>query len=116
MVACSAPGQRHLRRLLAPLIATAAGTPGADRYRKRFTVTAHLWVLLLHGLWASPSLRQTHARLAVSPRWWRRWGMPGPISFSQLARSSTSRPRDCIETLLAETVAAAQRQPTADRR
>lgn len=115
MVARSAPSQRHLRRLVAPLIATAAVTPGAGRYRKRFTVTAHLWVLLLHGLWASPSLRQTHARLAVSTRWWRRWGMTGWISFSQLARSSTSRPSRCVETLLAETVAAARRQPTADR-
>lgn len=114
MVACPVASQRHVRRLVTPLIATAARTSGADRYRKCFTATAHLWVLLLHGLWVSPSLRQTHARLAVSTRWWRRWGMSRWISLSQLARSSTSRPAACVETLLAETIAVVRRQPTAD--
>jgi hypothetical protein len=32
-----------------------------------------LWVLRFHVLWGSASLRQNHARLAVSTRWWRRW-------------------------------------------
>lgn len=114
MVARSAPGQRQIRRLVAPLIASAAATDGADRYRKRFTAKAPLWVVLFHGLWGSPSLRQTHARLAVSTRWWHRWAMSGPVSFSQLARSSTSRPSACVETLLAETIAVARRQPTSN--
>lgn len=114
MGARAAPSQRRLRRLIAPLITVAAATPDADRYRKRCTATAHLWVLLLHGLWGSPSLRQSHARLAVSTRWWHRWGMDGPVSFSQLARSSTSRPIACVETLLAETIATARRSPTAN--
>jgi len=114
MVARPAPSHRHVRRLVTPLIAAAAATPGADRYRKRFTATAHLWVLLLHVLWGSASLRQTHARLTTSPRWWQQWGMPCWISFSQLARSSTSRPAACAETLVAEAVACAQRHPTAD--
>lgn len=114
MVARTAPGQRQVRGLISPLIATAAAVQNADRYRKRFTTTAHLWVLLLHGLWGSPSLRQTHARLAASTRWWRRWGMTGPISFSQLARSSTSRPVACIETLLTEALAVARRNPPND--
>ena len=114
MVARSAPRQRQLRRLVTPLIAAAAATPGADRYRKRFTTTAHLWVLLLHVLWGSASLRQTHARVTASGPWWRRWGMRGAVSFSQLARSSTSRPAACVETLVAATVAVAQRHPPAD--
>lgn len=114
MVARPAPRQRRLRGLVAPLIATAAATPDADRYRKRFTATAHLWVLLLHVLWTGPSLRQTHARLTASPGWWQRWGMTAWISFSQLARSSTSRPTTCAETLLAEMLVVARRQPTTD--
>lgn len=115
MVARSAPGQRQILRLIAPLISSAAAAPGADRYRKRFTTTAHFWVLLFHVLWGSPSLRQTHARLAASTRWWRRWGMTGPVSFSQLARSSTSRPLACVETLLVETLAVARRHQRHDR-
>lgn len=114
MVARPTLSQRALRRRLDPLIATAAATPGADRYRKTFTATAHLWVLLLHVLWGSPSLRRTHARLTTSTRWWHRWGMDAWISFSQLARSSTSRPTACVETLLAETIAEVRRHPSPD--
>jgi hypothetical protein len=105
---------RQLRRQLAPMVARAAATPGADRYRKRFPALAHLWILLLHVLWQSPSLRTTYARLSSSPGLWQRWGMCTPISFSQLARSSTSRPPACVEALLTSLLAAArQRLPRA---
>jgi hypothetical protein len=114
MVARAYPSQRQLRRRLEPLVAQAAATPGADRYRKRFTAQAHLWVLLLHVLWGGVSLRQTHARVAPVTRWWRRWGLAGSVSLSQLARSSTSRPAACAEALLAAAVAAARRAPHPD--
>jgi hypothetical protein len=116
MVACAVPSQRQIRRLLTPLIAAAAATPGADRYRKHFSTTAHLWVLLLHLLWGSASLRQTHASLGTSRRWWHRWGMRRAISLSQLARSSTSRPAQCGETLLMATLARLRERPTTDPR
>lgn len=104
-----APGLgRRVRRLLNPLVAHVAATPGADRYRKHFPVRAHVWILLLHVLDGAESLRQTHARLAVQG--FARWGLPGGISFSQLARSSTSRPPAGIEQLLAELVRMARSQ------
>ena len=49
-------------------VARAAATPGADRYRKHFPASAHLWILLFHVLDGAASLRQTHARLAAVPR------------------------------------------------
>lgn len=114
MVTRSAPSQRQVRRLLDPLVTRAAATPGSDRYRKRFTTLAHLWVLLLHVLLGSDSLRQTHGVLCASTRWWHRWGLTTWISFSQLARSSSSRPLDCVETLFADTVTLAHRTPSTD--
>lgn len=106
--------QRRIRRTLDPLIVQAAATPGADRYRKCFPALAHLWVLLLHVLWGSLSLRITHARLTADVRWWQHWGMTGWVSFSQLARSSSSRPQACAETLLAAVVERVRRQPVAN--
>jgi hypothetical protein len=101
---------RRLRSLLHPRLARAAATPGADRYRKHFTFQAHLWILLLHVLDGADSLRQTHARLAA--RGFAGLDLPHGISFSQLARSSTSRAPAGVEQLLAELVAAAR--PHAD--
>lgn len=93
---------RQVRRRLAAPIARAAQTPDANRYRKHFTTTAHLWMLVSHGLSASPSLRQTHATLAADPAFWITLGLPATgISRSQFARSSTSRPVECFETLFA---------------
>jgi hypothetical protein len=106
---------RRVRRTLDPHIAAAAATPGADRYRKRFTTQAHLWIVLLHVWSGSPSLRQTLARLLGALHWWRGWGMDGPISLSQLARSSTSRPAACAETLLATALTQARRVGGTDR-
>lgn len=108
--ACS----RRLRRLLTPAIARAAQTPGVDRYRKHFPVTAHLWLLLLHGLGASPSLRQSFALLGAVPGLFGRLGLRRGLSFSQLARSSTSRPSAGFEVLLAELVRQAQRTVVPD--
>lgn len=106
---------RRLRRVLAPSIRRAARTPGADRYRKHFPAAAHLWILLLHGLSATPSLRQTYAMLAAEPGRFSRLGLGQGIRFSQLARSSTSRPSACVEALLADLVAQAQRAVVPDR-
>lgn len=114
MVASSAPSARQIRRRLQPVVARAAATPGVDRYRKTFPALAHLWVLLLHVLWGSLSLSRTYASLTASPRWWQQWGMRTWISFSQLARSSTSRPSSGAEQLLAEVVAMVRRQPVAN--
>lgn len=110
MVARSQPSPAAVRRRLTPLVERAAASPDADRYRKRFGAVAHLWILLLHTLRASPSLRRTHAGLCAQPHWWQRWHMDGPISFSQLARSSTSRPSACLETLFEQVLASTRRQ------
>ncbi len=103
--ACS----RRLRRILTPAIRRAAQSPDADRYRKHFPAAAHLWLLLLHGLSASPSLRQSYALLLAVPGLFRRLGLRQGLSLSQLARSTTSRPSACFEALLAELVRQAQR-------
>lgn len=103
---------RRLRRLLGRPIQRAAAVPGANRYRKHFPATAHLWFLVWHGLSASPSLRQSHAMAMAAPTMWARLGMPPGISRSQLARSSTSRPVACAEQLF---MTLAARIPTGDR-
>lgn len=108
MLSQPSDAQRRLRRRLAPLLTHAAQTPDADRYRKRFPALAHLWVLVLHGLLPTASLRQTSALLQQVPAWWRQWGMTAPLSFSQLARSSTSRPPACFEQLLTDLTARLQ--------
>jgi hypothetical protein len=99
---------RRLRRQLRPLVASAAATPGADRYRKHFPASAHLWILLFHVLDGAQSLRQTHLRLEAVPRAFRRLGLPRGISRSQLARSSTSRDPACVVALFTAVVAQAR--------
>jgi Transposase DDE domain len=115
MVPSPVPLDRRACRTISPFIARAAATPGADRYRKTFTAQAHLWMLLLHFWWGSQSLRQTYGRLSGCAAWLALWGMDHWISFSQFARSSTSRPRSCAETLFAEALAAARDQHPTDR-
>lgn len=63
---------------------------------------------------SSPSLRQTYALLAAAGLF-ARLGLVNGLSFSQLARSSTSRPSACVEALLAGLVAQAQRAVIPDR-
>jgi hypothetical protein len=102
-----APGLgRRLRSLLDPVVARAAATPGADRYRKHFPLRAQLWILLVHVLDGADSLRQTHARQQAGG--FAGLDLPQGISFSQLARSSTSRDPAGIERLLADLVATAR--------
>lgn len=106
---------RRLRRQLAPAVRRAAAAPDADRYRKHFPARAHLLILLLHGLCGTASLRQTHAMLGAVPGLLARLGLPGGISLSQLARSSTSRPGACVETLLADVLALTRQAVVPDR-
>lgn len=112
MIAASLTTSRHL---LTPRIRTAAQVPAADRYRKHFPASAHLWLLLLHGLSGSPSLRQTYAVGQAVPRLFARLGLTHGLSFSQLARSSTSRPAACVEAVLADLVAEAHRTVVPDQ-
>lgn len=83
---------QRLVRFLTPHVTHAAAMPGMDRYRKSFPALAHLWMLILHGLSGSPSLRQTHATLLPRQHLWQQWGLRRFVSRSQLARSSSSRP------------------------
>lgn len=92
---------RRLRRTLSPLIKEAARQSRADRYRKSFPAHAHVWMLLLHTMNGNTSLRQSYAQQQADPVLHRFLGMEGWISYSQLARSSTSRPAGCFERLLA---------------
>lgn len=105
---------QRLRRRLQPLVAEAAAQPGMDRYRKAFPALAHLWILVLHVLEGSPSLRQTHARLRLRERLWRAWGMGRFISRSQLTRSTTSRPVDGAVHLWQALVSQAYGRPVSD--
>jgi hypothetical protein len=100
---------RRLRRLLEPLAAAAGAVPGADRYRKACPAAAHLRLLAFHALDGADSLRQTHAKLAGTPGGFAAVGLPGGVSRSQLARSSTSRPAACAERLLADLIGRARR-------
>lgn len=105
---------RRLRRRLAPLVRTAAATPGADHYRKHFPAWAHLWILLWHGLSGSPSLRRTYDVLVRDGRHGAWLGLEQGLSYSQLARSSASRPLACVEALLEAVARAARRTPPPD--
>lgn len=101
MIPATGPPRQVSRRLAAP-IRKAARVPDADRYRKHFTAEGQLWLLTWHGCAANPGLRQTHAQAAADPAFWTGFGLPSRgVSRSQPARSSTSRPLACMETLLA---------------
>jgi hypothetical protein len=105
---------QRLRRTLQPALDQAAALPGMDRYRKVFPALAHLWILVLHVLEGSPSLRQTHARLRVREHLWQTWGMLRFVSRCQLTRSTTSRPLDGALHLFSALFAQAQRRPVQD--
>jgi hypothetical protein len=64
MIAGLSVASRHVRRRLHPAITRPARYPEADRYRKHVPATAHLWLLILHGLLGAPSLRRGYARMA----------------------------------------------------
>lgn len=101
MLPSSAIPARRLRKTLDPLIGKAATESRADRYRKCFPAHAHAWMLLLHVMSGNASLRQSHAQQQADPELGRSLGMEGWVSYSQFARSSTSRPAECFERLLA---------------
>lgn len=102
MLPSSALPARRLRKTLDPLIEEAARESRADRYRKSFPAHAHAWMLVLHVMSGNASLRQSHAQQqSADPALRRFLGMEGWVSYSQLARSSASRPVECFERLLA---------------
>jgi Transposase DDE domain len=102
MLPSSALPARRLRKTLDPLIGKAARESRADRYRKSFPAYAHAWMLVLHVMSGNASLRQSHAQQSADPELGRSLGMSeGWVSYSQLARSSASRPAECFERLLA---------------
>ena len=114
MVAPAPVAGRRLRRRLTPLVTQAAATPGADQYRKHFPAWAHLWILLWHSLSGSPSLRHTYDLLVRDGRHGKWLRLEQGLSYSQLARSSTSRPLACVEALLGAVVQTARRTAPPD--
>src|SRR5829696_9665149 len=60
MIPDSAPFGRSLFRQVQPLIEEATREHKADRYRKKFRATSHIWLLVMHMASGSGSLRQTH--------------------------------------------------------
>lgn len=114
MVPSPIPLDRRARHTIEPFIDRAAATPGADRYRKTCPAVAHLWLLLLHFWWRSDSLRQTYGKVAACVALWQAWGMTTLVSFSQVARSSSSRPVACADTLVADALTAARKQHPSD--
>ena len=103
MLPPSALPARHLRKTLSPIISEAVRESRADRYRKHFSASSHVWMLLMHTMSANHSLRQSHQSQQADPGVRRFLGIDRQeqwVSYSQLARSSTSRPSECFEGLL----------------
>ncbi len=109
MVEQQVSSARRVRRTLQPLIVRSVAATDADRYRKHFTAAAHIWMLLLGVLHGCPSLRQIHSRLEADTGLRSRLGLRVWASYSQLARSSSSRPARCFELLLADIAARTRR-------
>jgi hypothetical protein len=61
MLSSSALPARRLRKTLSPLLSDAVRASRADRYRKNFAASSHVWMLLMHTMSANQSLRQSHA-------------------------------------------------------
>jgi hypothetical protein len=101
MIPKAAPFGRRLFRQVQPLIEEVTRKHKADRYRKKFRATSHIWLLVMHMASGSESLRQTHIRFGAQPSLLRRLNLPDWISFSQLARSSTSRSPQAMLSLIA---------------
>lgn len=102
MLSSSALPARHLRKTLCPIIADAVRESRADRYRKRFSASSHVWMLLLHAMSANQTLRQSHASQQADPRVRRFLGIAGEgwVSYSQLARSALRARGDGARTRL----------------
>jgi hypothetical protein len=108
---------RRLRRIIQPLLVQAVSDPlhAADRYRKRFSATSHAWILILHIMRGGTSLRQSHAEFGADAHLRRRLGLSNWISLSQLARSSTSRPCACFQSLLTQLIEKTRTDPLISR-
>ncbi len=103
---------RRLRRILSPTIEEAVENSSADRYRKSFPASAHIWMLLLHTIGANDPLRQSHAQQSSGTPLRRRLGMEDSfVSSSQLARSSTPRDPECFERLFSPPARKAKSRP-----
>lgn len=104
---------RRLRKTLSPMVEDAVENSEADRYRKSFAASTHIWMLLLHTMSANDSLRQSHAQQSSDMPLRRRLGMERSfVSFSQFARSSSSRDPECLELLFASLARKAKRRAT----
>lgn len=103
---------RRLYKIVQPILCEAVNKhkDKVDRYRKRFKTHSHAWILILHMMRGADSLRQSHAELGANAPLRRKLGISEWISFSQLARSSTSRAPDCFEELLMQVCKLAQLQ------
>jgi hypothetical protein len=99
---------RKLRKTLNGALALANRRTNPDRYRKHFTAFAHIWMLVLHVKGGNHSLRQSHQEQRSDQRLRKRLGLPEWISYSQLARSSSSRPTTYLEAVFSVLVAKAQ--------
>jgi Transposase DDE domain len=102
---------RALYRKVQPLIQDVTNDGQGDRYRKHFRIVSHIWVLILHIAHGGHSLRHSYARLGADKSLLTRLNMPCWVSFSQLARSSTTRQSDCFERLLAALTNQVRRTP-----
>lgn len=115
---------RRLRRWLAgelrqlvPLVQQSGAACQADAGRRHFTAVAHACLLLFHGLSASPSLEQSHARFAQGSGLARLSGLAvldaedqvDPdllgVSYSQFALSNTTRPAPFLAGIIPALVA-----------
>lgn len=109
---------RALFRKVHPLVEAAAQAGAGDRYRKHFMTISHIWLLILHMSGGAHkadggrSLRHSYARLGANEGLLSRLNMPQWVSFSQLARSSTSRKPYCFELLLSQLTALVKRKAT----
>src|SRR6187401_234101 len=101
---------RRLYRIVQPILDEATANGKADRYRKRFKAQTHAWILILHIMRGATSLRQSYAELGANLTLRRKLRIPQWISFSQLARSSSSRPPGCFEELLGQVLKVARSQ------
>jgi hypothetical protein len=109
---------RALFRRVQPLVEAVTQSGTGDRYRKHFKTISHIWLLILHVSQGAHradggrSLRHSYARLGAHKRLLTRLNMPGWVSFSQLARSSTSRQPEPFELLLSHLIILVKRKGT----
>jgi Transposase DDE domain len=100
--------RRWLIRTLVGLegvIARSATACRADAYRKHFPARSHVLLLLYHGLSDHPSLKASYQAVATWPEFSAHCRLDAgedqlSVSYSQVARSSTSRPAALLAGLV----------------